>query len=353
MSGQTSNANAIVDIGGMIRVALPIGNTPIRELSVLLDGRHYHIGLKMEGENPFGSVKDRTAAFLLRDVERRGLINTGSTIIESTSGNLGVALANLCRLKGYEFIAVIDPKTTAENVKRLEESGALIEMVNETDEMGGYLLTRLKRVADLCRANRNIVWVNQYANSANPLAHSLTTGPEILSQMRENVEAIFVPISTGGTIAGISRFSRSASPSTMIVAVDAEGSVAFGGCSSPRKLTGIGSSRRSEFLNSNTFDELVFVSDAEAFSLCNILYSITGLKIGGSGGAAVAACLRLLNNSMKTFHRIVCICPDRGENYNSSIFSEDWLLGNGFTGLDRKPPLYDFSLEAAGITSGH
>jgi len=323
---------------------LPVGGTPLREVRLVIRGRRFTINLKMEGDNKFRSVKDRTAFFLLEDAEEKGL-RQGGTVVESTSGNLGVALANLCGEKGYNFIAVIDPKTTQENVHRLEATGAVIELVTEPDHTGGYLLSRLDRVAELCRNNPAYFWTNQYGNPINPVAHFLTTAPEIYWQMRRRVDVIFMPVSTGGTLAGVSRFFRTASPSTIIVAVDAAGSAAFGGQPAPRKLTGIGSSRPAEFLDTKTFDELAVVGDAEAFAFCNALYKSTGLKVGGSSGATLAACAKFLASSEREFRRIVCICPDRGENYDSTIFNPRWLFENGFAVPEIAFPSRELSVE--------
>jgi N-(2-amino-2-carboxyethyl)-L-glutamate synthase len=318
-------------IGDIFGVPFEVGNTSLREVNVVVNGRPFTVSLKLEGENPCGSIKDRTALFLIEDAETRGLLTPGGTIVESTSGNLGVAVATLCRLKGYRFLAVVDPKTTAENIARLNAAGAQVDLVEDPDETGGYLLTRLRKVEEICRRNPEFVWLNQYSNPANPRAHFLTTAPEIFWQMRGRVDAIFLPVSTGGTLAGVSRFFRNASPSTLIVAVDAVGSVAVGGQPGPRKLTGIGSSRPAEFVGQGAFDKLILVTDAEAFAFCNALYAVTSIKVGGSSGAALAACAKVLASLGRPLGRVVCLCPDRGENYESTIYNGRWLAENGFT----------------------
>lgn len=338
---------------GLFNINEQIGNTPIEEYRLFINDKPHSVRLKVEGENPFGSIKDRTASFLLEDAERKGLITAETVIVESTSGNLGIALANICRLKNYKFIAVVDPKTTAENLARLKAAGAEIELVEEMDEMGGYLLNRLRRVAELCGRNENYVSLNQYGNPANPHAHYSTTAPEIFRQMRGEVDTVFLPVSTGGTLSGISRFFRRISPSTIIVAVDAVGSVAVAGPPGPRRLTGIGSSRRSEFISSDLYDELILVSDAEAFDCCNTLFNATGRKVGGSSGAVIAACIKYLAKSRKSPSRFVCLCADRGENYDSSIYNNQWLEANGFAGrsVETLPNYWFSSLPASTHTA--
>jgi len=321
---------ALGNISSIARVDVEVGNTPTREIRITVGGRDVLVGLKLEGENPFGSIKDRVAVFLLDDLEQRGLLKPGGLVVESTSGNLGVGLAHTCALKKVPFIAVIDPKTTEENIAKLVQAGAEIDMVRRKDKTDGYLLTRLRRVAELCRKYPGAAWPNQYGNPANPRAHFLTTGPELFWQMRGCIDAIFIPVSTCGTLDGISRYFRNASPLTRIVAVDAVGSVAIKGIPAPRKLTGIGSSKRSEFLREESYDDVVFVDDADAFTYCHALYNATAIKVGGSSGAALAACVKYLGRSNMNLRRVACLCPDRGGNYESTIFNGRWLRANGF-----------------------
>lgn len=301
-----------------------IGNTPLQPLSLTIDGKEYKTYLKLEGANPGGSIKMRTASALVCDLEARNLLNKDSVIIESTSGNLGVALALIARAKGYRFLAVIDPKTTVENIETMQSLGAQVERVEQLDTNGSYLLTRLERIREICRTSSRYVWCNQYENTANPRIHYTQTGPEIYRQMHGEVDAIFIAISTGGTLAGIGRYFREVSPRTQIVGVDALGSVIFGTPPAPRKLTGIGSSRASSFLRPDYYDTYRIIDDAVAFAFCRKLYDETSLKIGGSSGAVLAACAQYIKEHAE-IQRPVCLCPDTGENYISSIFDDEWL----------------------------
>jgi N-(2-amino-2-carboxyethyl)-L-glutamate synthase len=314
------------DLNNLIR---QIGNTPLQPINLMLEGRACRVHLKLEGANPTGSIKDRTGYALIQDLEDRGMLYTQSNIIESTSGNLGVALALLCKARGYRFTAVLDPRTTQENIVKMQLLGAHTEMVHQPDETGGYLLSRLARVRELCHLSADYIWTDQYSNPANPYAHYAYTGPEIYRQMHGEVDVVFAPVSTGGTLAGIGGFFRKISPATHIIGVDAHGSVIFGTPSGPRKLTGIGSSRPSNFLTQDLYDTHMLVRDEEAFAFCRALYDATGIYIGGSGGAVVAACTQYLLAHPQVVN-VVCVCPDSGANYASSIFNDAWLQLQGF-----------------------
>lgn len=312
----------------MHRLARTLGNTPLEPLSLIVNGVRRTIHLKLEGANPTGSAKDRTAKGLLQDLEERGLLLHNSTLVESTSGNLGVALSFLCKVRGYSFIAVVDPKTTQENIEKMHLLGAQIDLVKEPDESGGYLLSRLERVRDLCKRSQRYVWPNQYASLANPTIHYTDTGPEIYRQMHGKVDALFIAVSTGGTLAGVSRYFREVSPATWIIGVDAHGSIIFGTPPGARLLTGIGSSRRSSFITRDSYDEYMQAHDEEAFAFCRALSERAGLHLGGSSGAVLAMCSRYLQTHPEAEH-VVCLCADHGANYASSIYSDTWMLEHG------------------------
>ncbi len=301
-----------------------VGNTPMAPIQVNINGDSRTIYLKLEGHNPAGSSKDRTARALIEDIEARNRISKSTIVLESTSGNLGVALSFVCHAKGYPFVAVVDPHTTEEARQNMRALETRIEMVSEPDHTGGYLKARLNRVQQLLQSSSRYVWLDQYSNPANPQIHYVTTGPEIYSQMEGKVDAVFIAVSTGGTLAGIARYFREVSPKTPIVAVDAVGSVIFGGEARPRRLTGIGSARVSNFIEKSHYDRVSMITDENAFSFCRRLFEKTGLKIGGSSGAVLAACIDYLTLRPE-IKRAVCLCADRGENYDSTIFNDEWL----------------------------
>lgn len=337
------NATGIADLSSveLNKLAQQLGNTPMEPIYLVIGGVARKIHLKLESENPTGSVKDRTGYGLIQALEVQGLLPRGSAVIESTSGNLGVALSFFCKLRGYTFVAVIDPKTTLENISKMQSLGAKIEMVDQPDENGGYLLTRLERVREMCQSSHGYVWTDQYSNPANPRIHYVTTGPEIYRQMHGEVDALFIAVSTGGTLAGVSRFFREVSPSTSIIGVDAYGSVIFGTPPAPRKLTGIGSSRLSSFITRDLYDRHILVRDEEAFAFCRALWDTVGIKVGGSSGAVLSACANYLLAHPEASN-VVCVCADSGDNYTNSIFNDEWVQKHGLNlSKERLEPVQD------------
>ena len=308
----------------LAKLVQQVGNTSLRPLQLRIHGQLRTIHLKLETENPTRSMKDRTGYSLIQDCEESGLLQSGSTVVESTSGNLGVALAFICKARGYQFIAVVDPNTTQENIARMKSFGAKIERVEQSDVHNGYLLSRLARVQELCTQNDGYVWTNQYGNKVNPRIHYLGTGPELYQQMHKKVGVVFVPVSTGGTLTGIGRYLREVSPTTRVIAVDAYGSVIFGTPAATRKLTGIGASRPSSFISRDIYDHYMLVRDEEAFAFCHALAMKTGIKLGGSSGCVLFACAQYLAENLAE-KEVVCVCADSGENYNSTIYSENWI----------------------------
>ncbi|BCL80819.1 2,3-diaminopropionate biosynthesis protein SbnA [Ktedonobacteria bacterium brp13] len=335
----------------MSQVKDKVGATPMQEVCFLMEDAAQQkmlrrVQLKLEGRNPTGSMKDRTGIALIEYLEQQGRLDKESIIIESTSGNLGVALASQCKAKGYDFVAVIDPKTTRENVARMEALGAHLDMVYQVDANGGYLLSRLARVQELCSQNRRYVWTDQYSSPANPYIHYITTGPEIYRQMQGKVDVVFVPVSTGGTLAGIGRFFREVSPSTHVIGVDVFGSVVFEDLPALRKLTGIGSSRRSSFLAADLYKSYLLIHDEEAIAFCRALFDSTKMMVGGSSGAVLAACACYLR-SHPAMTNIVCVCADNGENYASSIFNNEWIQQHGlYITPDHLGPVPEITLNA-------
>lgn len=324
------NATRIADLTSveLNKLAQQPGNTPLEPIYLVIGGVARKVHLKLESQNPTGSIKDRTGYGLIQALEAQGLLSKESIVVESTSGNLGAALSFYCTLKGYRFVAVIDPKATPENIAKMQAFGTQIDLVQQPDENGGYLLSRLRRVQELCQRSPLYVWPDQYSNPANPQIHYLSTAPEIYHQMQGNVDALFVAVSTGGTLAGIGRFFREASPSTSIIGVDAYGSVVFGTPAAPRHLTGIGSSRASSFLTRELYDQHMLVRDAEAYAFCRTVRNSTGITVGGSSGAVLAACAKYLLDHPEV-RDVVCVCADSGDNYSNSIFNDDWLHEHG------------------------
>ena len=270
-----------------------------------------------------GSIKDRPASAMLSAIEAEGRLVPPYRVIESSSGNLACALAGRCKAYGVGFVAVVDPKITPENLARLRALDAEIVMVQEPDETGGYLLTRLAKVQELCEADPHLVWTDQYHNPQNPQAHYASTAPELGSQMG-NAQAVFVAVSTGGTFAGMSRFFQEHAPEVRLVAVDVEGSLALGRSSPrPRHLPGVGASQRSRFLSDKASYALTMVPEADAVAACRWVAEQVDLRLGASSGAAIAGCVSYIEEHPQLNH-VVCLCPDFGANYESTVYNDAW-----------------------------
>lgn len=305
--------------------------TPLIDVKLRIGSRVRLAGLKLESYNPGGSIKYRTAQSLIANLEECGRLKPGALLVESTSGNLGVALALLSQERGYQFIAVTDPKTDPAVLERIEHLGARVVLVSTPDSAGGYLLSRLSTVRRLMAREPRAVWPNQYENPANPAVHYRQTAPEICQQCPD-LDAVFVAASTGGTLAGVGRYLRRAAPWVKIIGVDMEGSRVFGQSGCKRLVTGIGSSRPSSFLRPSDYDEVAMVNDREAISTCHLLRNELGIGLGGSSGAVIAACIRYLSvNSNLT--RPVCVCPDGAANYLNTLYSPVWLAQHGIEPL--------------------
>src|SRR4051812_38716520 len=239
-------------------VAACVGRTPLVELA-----RHFPppgptVVAKLELLNPSGSMKDRSAAYIVERGLVDGTITPDTHLLESSSGNFGIALAAAARVHHLEFTCVVDPKTTPANLRILGSLGARVELVTEPDEHGCYLAARLRRVAELRRTEPGSLWVNQYANERSWQAHYHGTAGEILADLDRPLDCLVVPVSTTATILGLARRLRGAFPRLHVVAVDAAGSVIFGGPPGPRHIPGLGAGRTPELLAPAEIDEVVY-----------------------------------------------------------------------------------------------
>lgn len=299
-----------------------IGGTPLVQLSRLFPDRD--VLAKLELMNPGGSMKDRPARYILEQGLRDGMFTKDTHLIESTSGNLGIALAMVAKLYGLTFTAVVDPKITPVNLEIIRRFGANIEMVEEPDVHGGYLMTRIKRVQELLQTIPGSYWINQYANEMNWQAHYHGAGAEIAEQTDAPIDYLVAPVSTTGSILGISRRLRQAFPRLKTIAVDAAGSVIFGTPSAPRELPGIGASRVPEIFTPEEIDQVVHVTDLESVEGCNRLLASEGIFAGGSSGSVVAALHKILPE-LPPQARIAVILPDRGDRYLDTVYNAEWV----------------------------
>jgi cysteine synthase len=283
--------------------------------------------LKLESHNATGSIKYRTAIGLILMLERERPLIPGSVVIESTSGNLGLAMAALLGQIDCRFIAVIDPRTPAITRECLSQLDAKFILVEEPDQHGGFLLSRLRKVAQLCDANPGYRWPDQYRNPANPQIHEDTTGPEIAEQCGVESNSVYIAVSTGGTLAGVSRYLRRHCADIRIVAVDVAGSQAIVSSHGRRLVPGIGSSVRSSFLRESSYDDFASVSAAESFAMCRILRDDLGYAIGGSSGSVIYA--MVMDEKWRETSLPLCLCPDDGTKYVYTIYSDRWLADQG------------------------
>ncbi|WP_199431441.1 2,3-diaminopropionate biosynthesis protein SbnA [Qaidamihabitans albus] len=301
-----------------------VGNTPVVALRRLFPGPDVEVVAKLELMNPGGSMKDRSARYIVECGLRDHTIRPGDRLIESSSGNFGIALAMAARVHGLRFTCVVDPQITRANLAVLRGLGVDVDPVSEPDEAGGYLRTRLRRVRELLAASPGAIWINQYANDRNWQAYYHGTGAELAAQLVRSPAYLFAPVSTTGSVLGCARRLRERFPGLRVVAVDAAGSVIFGGPAGHREIPGIGSSRVPELCRPEEIDEVSYVDDVDAALGCRELLATEGIFAGGSTGAVVAAIRRALPRLPRPC-RVVAIFPDRGDRYLDLVYDDDWL----------------------------
>lgn len=301
-----------------------IGNTPLVSLERVFAGAPFNLYAKLEGLNPGGSIKDRTARSILRDAHERGLLRPGTTVIESSSGNMGIGLAQMSALMGLKFICVVDPKTTAQNIDILRAYGAQIDMVREPDPVTGeYLKARIDRVEELLRLHPGGFWPNQYSNLRNPDAHRQTMA-EIARDLGGAVDYLFCAVSTCGTMRGCSEYISANNLRTKVIAVDAVGSVIFGRPRAKRLIPGHGAAVTPQLFRQGLADESIHVSDIDCIIGCRRLVQEEAILAGGSSGAVIAA-IEQMRDRIPVSSNCVAIFPDRGERYLDTIYSDSWV----------------------------
>lgn len=304
------------EIGGVLAT---IGGTPLVALDRVVPG--FRVFAKMEKFNPGGSVKDRTALHMLQGALRSGTLVPGrSVVVESTSGNLGVGLAQLCAYFGLDLICVVDTRTTAQTIALLRAYGATVEIVTEP---GDLLAARIARVHELLAQLPDAFWPNQYANPLNPAAHEQTMR-EIADALDGRVDYLFCSVSTGGTMRGCADYIRRHGLTTKLVAVDAAGSAIFHVPTEGRLLPGHGAGRRPPLVDTSAVSEVVHVTDLECVRACRTLVAREAILAGGSSGATVAA-LAKLRDRIPAASVCVLVFPDDGNRYLDTIYSDSWV----------------------------
>lgn len=316
----SSSTRVEPDMGGILAT---IGNTPLIKLSHLFKESRFDVFAKMELLNPGGSAKDRPALRMIQEAWREGKIGPGSVIVESSSGNMAISLAMICKYWGMRFISVLDPRTTDTNLQILKALESEIDFVTEPDPVTGeFLPARLKRVEQLLEEIPGSFWPNQYGNPNNYLSHYHTTMKEIVTELGR-VDYLFCSVSTCGTIRGLAEYAKDHGLGTKIVAVDAEGSAIFGGNQEKRRFPGLGAGIVPPFCRTDLIDRIVHVSDAEIVNGCRALAQNESILAGASSGGVIAA-VKQLEKELPPGSVCAVILHDKGERYLDTVYSDSW-----------------------------
>jgi cystathionine beta-synthase/cysteine synthase A len=309
-----------------------IGHTPLVRLQRLSPKKDVVILVKLEFLNPGFSIKDRIVKHIIDDAEATGKLKPGGTIIENTSGNTGAAVAMIAAIRGYEAILTMPDKVSTEKQNSLKAYGAKI-IICPTDASPASPDHYVNKAKSLAENTPNSFRIDQYDNQKNPEAHYLTTGPEIWEQTKGNIDCFIASASTGGTISGVGRYLKDQNPDIKVIMPDPIGSIyyeyfktkeipAHGNCN--YKLEGIGEDHMAKAIDFSVIDEVMQISDKDAFRVSRQLATKEGILAGGSSGANVWAAIEYA----KTFDHpatIVTILPDGGVKYLSKIYDDNWM----------------------------
>lgn len=323
---KTKQANNILEL---------IGNTPILKLNQLGSNLPCRVYAKLEFLNPGGSVKDRIGISMIQAAEEQGLIKPGYTIVEPTSGNTGLGLAMAAIAKGYKMVFTLPDKMSKEKIDLLKAFGAKV-IITPTNVPADHPANYIKVAERIVKETPDSFMPNQYFNKANPQAHYKTTGPEIWKQTEGKIDILVASMGTGGTISGTARYLKEKNPEIRVVGVDPEGSIyhhEFYGTQGEvhsYKVEGIGEDFHPSNLDFKLIDEIVTVTDKESFLTARELTRKEGLFTGGSAGAAVFAALQVARRPENKGKLLVVILPDTGRNYLNKIYSDEWMVENGF-----------------------
>jgi len=312
-----------------------IGNTPLIRLRAASEASGCEILGKAEFMNPGGSVKDRAAWWMIREAEKSGALLPGGTIVEGTAGNTGIGLAHICRARGYSCVIYMPDNQSHEKIEILEALGAdvrVVPTVAYSDEMNYQ-----KQAGRYAQSRDGAVWVNQFDNTANRLAHYESTGPEIWQQTDAAVDAFVCSVGTGGTIAGVSQYLKQQSQDIQVVLLDCIGSALYSfvntgvaTLSEGTSITeGIGNSRITDNLSGAEIDSALQVSDQDMVTMVHRLLREEGWLFGSSTGVNVCGALEVARK-LGPGHRIVTMLCDGGGKYRSRLFNREWLATKGF-----------------------
>ncbi|MET9518324.1 2,3-diaminopropionate biosynthesis protein SbnA [Streptomyces sp. NPDC002994] len=279
--------------------------------------------LKCEGFNFAGSIKLKTAIEMVENAERDGVLTPNSIIVESSSGNLGVALSVIAASKGYRFLCVTDSRCNLTTRLMMEALGSQVHVIGTQNPHGGFLGARIDYVRALCDSDHRYVWLSQYTNPSNWKAHYRRTAPEIAREF-PRLDVLFVGAGTTGTLMGCARYFREWHRPVRIVALDSAGSVSFGGPPGRRMIPGLGMSMRPPLLDEAYVDEVIHVEEANTIRACRRL-ARRGFLFGGSTGTVVSGAMGWLDQHDTRDLTAVAIAPDLGERYLDTIYQTNWL----------------------------
>ncbi|MDG4577319.1 MAG: cystathionine beta-synthase [Defluviicoccus sp.] len=322
-----------------------IGNTPMVPVTSM-DTGPCQLFLKLESQNPGGSIKDRIALSMIEAAEREGRLRPGGTLVEATAGNTGLGLALVSARKGYRLVLVIPDKMSREKIFHLRALGADVVMTR-SDVAKGHPDYYQDKAEQLARETPGAVYVNQFENTANPHAHERGTGPEILKQMGGDLDAIVCGVGSGGTITGLSRFFAAALPHVAFVLADPKGSIlreyvetGHWGAAGSWLVEGIGEDFVPPIADLSGVSEAYTIDDTESFATAREVLRREGILCGSSSGTLIAAALRYCR-AQTTPKRVVTFVCDSGNKYLSKMFNDFWMLDHGFLARERHNDLRD------------
>lgn len=299
-----------------------IGRTPLLELCRIQQqlGLDARVLAKLEYLNPAGSVKDRAALSMIRDAERKGLLKEGSVIVEPTSGNTGIGLAAVAAARGYRVVIVMPETMSLERRQLMRAYGAELVLTEGSKGMSGAV----EKAQQLVQQIPGAFLAGQFTNPANPQAHFETTGPEIWQDTEGHVDVFVAGVGTGGTITGVGRYLKSQDPAVHIVGVEPAASPLLSkGTAGPHKIQGIGANFVPQVLDTAIYDELLAVTDQDAFAAGRLMARTEGVLVGISSGAALWAAVELAKRPENRGKTIVTLLPDTGDRYLSTGMFDD------------------------------
>ena len=323
-----------------------IGQTPVLQLHKL-DTGPCSLFLKLENQNPGGSIKDRVALSMIDEAQKQGLLLPGGTIVEATAGNTGLGLALIAAQRGYKLILVVPDKMSREKIFHLRALGAQV-VLTRSDVGKGHPAYYQDYAQRLAKALPGAFYIDQFNNAANPLAHATTTAPELYQQLDGQIDAIVVGVGSGGTLGGLQAWFAEHSPHTEFVLADPAGSILADQVESGRYqeagswlVEGIGEDFIPPLAHINNVRKALRISDCEAFTTARELLQVEGILAGSSSGTLLAAALRYCR-AQTTPKRVVTFACDSGNKYLSKMFNDDWMRQQGLLARTLRGDLSDF-----------